>query len=155
MRLAPLDPERHEEAAQLFHAVWHETHAALQHPDVARYRDLDFFRERISQRAARTVVALVEDRMSGFACWTGATLNSLFVAPDHRSTGIGAALLAVMEQRMQAGGATTFDLICVEGNAAGRRFYERHGWRLSHCDVKANAVAGGTAPVATWVMMKP
>jgi hypothetical protein len=92
------------------------------------------------------VVALVEDRIVGFACWTGATLNSLFVAPEHRSTGIGAALLAVMEQRMQAGGATTFDLICVEGNAAGRRFYERHGWRLSHCDVKANAVAGGTAP---------
>src|SRR5947207_11763462 len=90
--VAPLDPARIEETARLFHRVWHETQARFQGARIARYRDIDFFLKRVAERQARTLAAIVDDRCLGFAAWTGAKLNSLFVDGASRGGGIGGLL---------------------------------------------------------------
>jgi GNAT superfamily N-acetyltransferase len=152
--IQPMQLFDQEEVARLFHAVWHETHAHLQDPLIAQYRNLAFFQNRIRQRAERTLVARTNGRLAGFSCWTGAHFDSLFVSADARSDGIGAALLFATESRMRETTSGPLDLYCVVGNDSGRRFYERHGWRVVDEKEKPSETPGVTATVSTWVMQK-
>jgi putative acetyltransferase len=61
----------------------------------------------------------------GFANISGTHIDMFFIAHDHMSRGVGGALLADVEQR----GARSLE--CFARNTPARRFYERHGWRLS------------------------
>lgn len=53
----------------------------------------------------------------------------LAVDHDYRSRGIAAALMETLEERMRAKGCLRSYLLVTKDNAAGMRFYERHGWR--------------------------
>ena len=55
-------------------------------------------------------------------------LNDLFVAPEARGQGIGAALLAAAEAHARDVGAVRLVLQTATGNAAAQRLYERAGW---------------------------
>jgi ribosomal protein S18 acetylase RimI-like enzyme len=153
--ILPLAPERVEEVAELFHRVWHETQAHLQDPRIARHRDLAFFRNRVAERAGRTIIALENGSCAGFSVWTGGHLNSLFVAPELRCRGIGALLCAEVERQMARTGASQFDLDCIEGNWLARRFYERQGWRVEALVTMENETAEGAFGVGVWKMVKP
>ncbi|MFE6996402.1 GNAT family N-acetyltransferase [Microbacterium sp. NPDC057659] len=60
-----------------------------------------------------------------------ATLDELYVRPEHRAQGIGALLLdrAVQESRARDAGEMHINVDSVDVDA--RRFYERHGFRNS------------------------
>lgn len=54
-------------------------------------------------------------------------IDQLFVAPDRKGQGIGAALLAFATSKMPLG----IELTTHETNVPARKFYERHGFRQS------------------------
>jgi len=67
-----------------------------------------------------------------FSTWRGANglfVVDLFVEPQRRSDGIGLKLLRAAAREGAAKGARFLRLDIDEANAAGRRFYERLGFR--------------------------
>ena len=60
-----------------------------------------------------------------------AHLGRMFVRPDRWGRGIGTALLLEAVAEMEQRGYRKAQLYTGARNARSRRFYERHGWRLS------------------------
>jgi GNAT superfamily N-acetyltransferase len=63
-----------------------------------------------------------------------ALLDELYVQPHHRSTGIGAALLAAVRSEAQARGVEHVEINVDEGDVDARRFYERNGFSVVDAD---------------------
>lgn len=57
-----------------------------------------------------------------------AEVDELFVLPEARSRGVGAALLQAAEVAFRALGCTNLQLQLARDNDAARRFYHRHGY---------------------------
>jgi GNAT superfamily N-acetyltransferase len=86
---------------------------------------------RLADEATTYLVAEGEGRIVGFAGVSPGWLDQLYVLPELQGSGIGSALLdAAVLHRRQAGD-TELRLWTLEGNEAGRRFYETRGWRLA------------------------
>jgi GNAT superfamily N-acetyltransferase len=62
-------------------------------------------------------------------------LHAIYVHPDHWGTGVGQALLDRAETEL-AKTCAAASLTCMAGNARGRRFYERNGWKLGETRVE-------------------
>lgn len=90
----------------------------------------------------QTLVAEIDGDVVGFCSWGPSTdedesddptimmLYSIYLLPDSKHKGIGAALLEAAEVEMIADGAHIGSLHVLEQNTATRDFYERHGWKL-------------------------
>jgi GNAT superfamily N-acetyltransferase len=152
--IRPMETPEQDAVARLFHDVWHETQSHLQDPRRGRFRDIGFFRKRLVDHAGRTLLACAEDEILGFGCWTGGHFDSLFVRTAARGGGVGQELLEAIEVQMAAGGTDHFVLDCLIGNTAGRRFYERHGWHVSHERYWEDETPEGPAWARSWVMVK-
>jgi len=86
-------------------------------------------------------VATVGGRMVGFVSGelregsptflpkTWASVDDVFVDPDHRNHGIGHALIASVEGWARRKGANGVSLQVAAANARGRKFYEELGFR--------------------------
>ena len=68
-------------------------------------------------------VALAEGEVVGYALLQDAWLDGLYVLPEHAGSGVGSALLAVVQHARPDG----FALWVFESNEGARRFYRRHG----------------------------
>ena len=55
-------------------------------------------------------------------------LDELYVAPAHRGTGLGTALLAAAEEQARARGSELMEINVDGEDVDARRFYERHGY---------------------------
>lgn len=155
LKYQKLDTTQHEELAKHFHDIWHETQAPLQDPRKAKYRPVEFFRDRVDRRTKSTLVAVSDGRIIGFVCWAGGSLNSLFLKSEYRNQGIGEQLCQLAEREMALTGATKFELDCVFGNHAARRFYEGQGWRVDREDVSIDETPEGRVETRHWIMVKP
>jgi GNAT superfamily N-acetyltransferase len=140
--------------ARLFHSVWHETQAPLQHAAIATTRDIRFFQNRLEQRAPRTLVARTNGDIVGFACWSPGFLNSLFVARGMRRTGAGAGLCDAAETAIRTHGAEQMGLDCVKDNWPARHFYERRGWRLAFLHDDDDVRPEGIPATKLWRLVK-
>jgi GNAT superfamily N-acetyltransferase len=60
---------------------------------------------------------------------TWASVDDVFVHPDHRNGGIGRALIASVEGWAHQKGANGVSLQVAAANARGRKFYEDLGFR--------------------------
>jgi GNAT superfamily N-acetyltransferase len=114
--------------AELYHRVWHETHARFMPVSVQQERTLEFFAHRIGSWLPTTLVHESSGLAVGFASWHHDLLAALYVAHSHRGSGVAGQLLAGVEYRMSLGGVTDAWLNCVVGNHRARCFYERLGW---------------------------
>lgn len=69
---------------------------------------------------------------NGFAVWRVvadmAEIITIGVAPHARRTGIGAAMLAIIEAQSKKAGATKIMLDVAENNTAARALYESNGY---------------------------
>ena len=78
-------------------------------------------------------VAMPDDVVAGYAVTRhpgdeGVLLENLAVAPDHQGRGIGRALIAHVETRAMARGATYVELFTHEAMTENRRLYARLGY---------------------------
>jgi GNAT superfamily N-acetyltransferase len=58
-------------------------------------------------------------------------LSTLYVLPSYQGRGVGSALHDLALEQLRARGVREARLWTLEGNASGRRFYERRGWALT------------------------
>jgi GNAT superfamily N-acetyltransferase len=69
----------------------------------------------------------------GYSSWDSgerqAQLQTLSVAPEMRSQGVGEQLLAAVRERLAAAGIESIALGAAHPNERAHRFYERHGFR--------------------------
>lgn len=122
-------------------ASWTSTYAALvPHLVLTSFidpaRQLDAFERLLADPSQRVLVAEDVDRVVGFitcepAHADGPYVDSLHIAPDRRSTGIGRRLLVAVAASLVTEGFDTLHLHVLEGNARARWFYEQLGGRLA------------------------
>ena len=69
---------------------------------------------------------------NGFIVWRAvadeAELITIGVAPDARRTGIGAAMIGIMEAELKKSGVKSVFLEVAENNAPARKLYEQNGY---------------------------
>ena len=119
-----------EALAELHHAIWLDAHAAFVGlPPEAR--DIGWYREVIGPTLDRTMVAERDGVPLGYVTCLDELLDDIWVAPWAQGRGVGALLLQAGEEAIRVNGCAEARLECVAANAGARRFYERHGWRLS------------------------
>ncbi|GAA0526784.1 Acetyltransferase (GNAT) family protein [Halorubrum aquaticum] len=67
---------------------------------------------------------------------TRGTVSNLFVSPERRNEGIGAALLAAAERELAAAGADAVALEALADNERARSFYADHGYDLHRVELR-------------------
>jgi len=103
-------PERYPFPDDAFREVWAE---ALADPEVEVY------------------VAELDGEAAGAVSVGKGFLSTLYVLPAYQGRGVGSALHDLALERLGASGVREARLWTLEGNASGRRFYERRGWSLT------------------------
>jgi putative acetyltransferase len=94
-------------------------------PDVLEGRNVAFFAKRFAASWERMLVAVEDETPIGFLLMTSGHIDMLFMDTDASGKGGGALLLREAETR----GARSLE--CFRDNHGARRFYERHGWRMT------------------------
>ena len=108
--------------------IWREGSRAG-HPFLGEV-DLDAQQAIIQEQhlgAADITLAEVQGAPCGFVALVGDLIGALFVLPEWHGRGVGSRLL---ERAKSAGLPLTLGVY--EANDGARRFYERHGFELSH-----------------------
>ncbi len=145
-RIVAAGEERLVELRELYLSLHHAELAvstlALTEPDerawAARLRT---YRHHFAAGRARLLLAEDDGRPVGYALGLvseahddtfvlGARVGELYtlvVAPDRRGRGVGAQLLAALDEVLAAEGVTSLRVEVMVGNADARRFYRRHG----------------------------
>lgn len=72
-----------------------------------------------------------------------ALVEDVVVAADMRGTGVGALLLAAVEEWARGAGATRLTLVADKDNTPARLFYEKAGWNTSNLVVLIKTNVGG------------
>lgn len=92
----------------------------------------------VGERDGRIVATFQLTFISGLSLRAArrAQIESVRVASDLRSRGIGAALLAEAEALARAAGCTLMQFTTTSTRDRARSFYERHGYSTSHAGYK-------------------
>lgn len=114
-------PALAEVAARSYSAAF----ATILEPEVLATRNAAFFAERFRSSCERMLLAEQNDKIAGFLLMTDGHIDMLFMDPAVSGQGGGSLLLEAAEKR----GATSLE--CFRDNHGARRFYERHGWRVT------------------------
>jgi len=127
-RLRPASAGDAEEVAAIWLAGWRESHLGQVPAALAAARTPESFSLRAAQRVGDTTVAVAGETVAGFVMISGDEVEQVYVSPNHRGTGVAAALLAEALRQIAAAGHRQSWLAVIAGNARARRFYERSGW---------------------------
>jgi GNAT superfamily N-acetyltransferase len=87
--------------------------------------------EALADPSVEVYVAEVHGKATGAVSVGNGFLSTLYVLPSHQGSGVGSALHDLALERLAALGFREARLWTLEGNASGRRFYERRGWSLT------------------------
>jgi GNAT superfamily N-acetyltransferase len=104
-----------------------ETNARDYTPDVIARLVAGFVPQRIAEFIAGRpfYVALAHGAVVGTANLDGAVARAVFVDPDHQGQGVGASLMAVVEDLARAGSVTTLH---VQSSITAEGFYKKLGY---------------------------
>jgi GNAT superfamily N-acetyltransferase len=133
--------------AVIWHLGWQDGHLGNVPEELTAVRDEDSFRTRAARRIDDTTVAVVAGEVAGFTMVVGSEVEQVYVAAEHRGTGVADALLDDAERQVRDAGHDTAWLAVVAGNARARRFYERRGWVDAGLFEYAAASDRGPVPV--------
>jgi GNAT superfamily N-acetyltransferase len=135
---------------KLWHDGWQDAHATILPVELARFRTVESFRERLRDALADVRVVGPVGAPVGFHMLRGDELYQLYVSADARGTGVAAALIADAEARLAGRGADAAWLSCAIGNDRAARFYEKSGWRRVGTMIDHSVTDTGTFPIETW-----
>ena len=127
--IRPASPRDAADVAEIWSRGWRDGHVGLVPEELSRVRTEASFRERAAARIDDTTVAVVDGSMAGFVMVVGDEVEQVYVAGEHRGTGVAGLLLAEAERQVRANGHERAWLAVVPGNSRARAFYEREGWR--------------------------
>ena len=113
----------------LWHAGWHEAHAAILPAELTARRTPEDFAHRLPPLMTNVRTTGAIGRPLGLCVTLGDDLNQFYVAPEARGSGVAAQLLADGEARIAARGHGVARLDVAIGNARAERFYAKHGWQ--------------------------
>jgi len=139
-----------DDLAQMWFDGWQDAHAGILPAELARYRTLESFRERLAAAISCVRSAGPERAPVGFAMTREDELYQLYVSAAARGTGVAAALNEDALARIAADGYRVAWLACAIGNARAARFYEKAGWRRAGTMTAQLETADGTFPLDVW-----
>lgn len=128
MMLRPAGPADAEAVAEIWYQGWKDGHLGHIPDELVAIRSEESWEARAAERAGDTVVAVVDGAVAGFIMIAGDEVEQVYVAGDHRGTGVAGVLLTEAERLVEANGHHRAWLAVAPGNARARRFYERQGW---------------------------
>jgi GNAT superfamily N-acetyltransferase len=150
MDVRPGEEAEIDQLARLWFDGWQDAHAEILPRELARFRTLESFRDRLRAALAQVRVAGAPGGPVGFAMIRDDELYQLYLARDARGTGVAAALMADAEARLAANGVRTAWLDCAIGNLRAARFYEKCGWRRVGTVLSPLPTPEGTFPLEVW-----
>jgi GNAT superfamily N-acetyltransferase len=133
--------------ARIWYGGWRDGHLGHVPAELVAVRTEESFWTRAEERVADTTVAVVQDEVAGFVIVVGDEVEQVYVAPDHRGSGIAGLLIAEAERQVKANGHGRAWLAVASGNARARRFYQRSGWTDAGAFDYQASVDSGTLPV--------
>lgn len=114
-----------EAVAAMWHAGWHVAHGAVVAPDLVRLRTPAEFAARTRAHLDQCFVGEVAGEIAGFFMLMEDEVYQFYVGPEHRGSGMAAALMAGAEARLTGRLAW---LACSVGNDRAAAFYAKCGW---------------------------
>jgi ribosomal protein S18 acetylase RimI-like enzyme len=117
-----------DEIAEIWRLSWQDGHLGLVPQELVDARTEASFRTRASARISDTTVATVDGGIAGFVMVVDDEVEQVYVAADHRGTGVAHILMAEAERQIRANGHRKAWLAVVAGNTRARAFYRRAGW---------------------------
>lgn len=155
MLLRPAVAEDAEAVAAIWYAGWGDGHLGHVPDELVALRTKESFWTRAAERVADTTVAVVGDEIAGFVMVVGSEVEQVYVARDHRGSGVAGTLLAEAERQVKANGHDEAWLAVATGNARARRFYERCGWTDAGAFDYPASSEDGSIPVPCHRYVKP
>jgi ribosomal protein S18 acetylase RimI-like enzyme len=143
-------PGEVEHLAALWHEGWRDAHAEIVPAELARFRTLESFRERMQAGLPETRVIGPSGAPVGFYMLKADELYQLYVARAARGAGVAATLMADAERRLATRGVELAWLACAIGNERAARFYEKQGWRRASTVVNLAETSAGDFPLEVW-----
>ena len=134
----------------LWHAGWHDAHAAIVPRALTELRTLDSFRERTKRHLERTRVARQDDRIVAFCMTKDDELYQMYVAPVARGKRVAQLLMQDAEHKLRASGVSRAWLACAIGNERAARFYRKCGWIMARIETENLETAAGAFPLEIW-----
>lgn len=131
MTVSPATPYDLGDLKTLMQALLMREHAAYLARPVGVAEAVSVTAQIVGSAWPAMLIARVADRAVGFAWAENAHLQALYLAPAHRGTGLGAALLAETLDRSRADGARRLTVDTHRANRRAQAFYTRHGFRPS------------------------
>jgi ribosomal protein S18 acetylase RimI-like enzyme len=128
MTLRPATDADAPAIAAIWHLGWRDGHLGNVPDELLAARTPESFAARAAQRTGDTTVAEIGGAVAGFVMVVDDEVEQVYVAAEHRGSGVAGALLAEAERQVRAAGHERAWLAVVAGNARARRFYERSGW---------------------------
>ncbi|MER6303783.1 GNAT family N-acetyltransferase [Kitasatospora sp. NPDC001539] len=128
MVIRPARPEDARAVGDIWYRGWCDAHLGNVPEALLAVRTQESFAVRAVQRVGDAVVAVVGGAVAGFVMVVDDEVEQVYVAGNHRGSGVAAALLAEAERLVVAGGHGRAWLAVVAGNLRARRFYARNGW---------------------------
>ena len=147
IELRPATPDDAPLIARIWYDGWRDGHLGHVADELVAVRTRDSFDQRSADRVGDTVVATADGAVAGFIMVVGDEVEQVYVATEHRGTGLAAGLLHEAERLVAANGHDRAWLAVAPGNARARRFYERSGWTDEGLFDYPAATADGPMPV--------
>lgn len=136
--------------ARIWHEGWQYGHADILPAELARYRTLESFADRLREALGNTRIAESDGTPLGFHILQEDELYQLYVDANARGTGVAVALIDDAERRLRERGVATAWLACAIGNSRAERFYDKRGWRRTGKVTYPATIPGGTFSLDVW-----
>ena len=136
--------------AKIWYEGWHDAHGRIVPAELARFRTLESFRDRLQAALPDVRVVGQSGEPLGFSIIKGDELYQLYVSAPSRGSGVAAALIADAEARLSENSVDTAWLACAIGNERAARFYEKSGWHRAGTMIHPMETTKGTFPLEVW-----
>lgn len=140
-------PQNAPAIATIWRQGWRDGHLGRVPAELTAARQAEAFSARAAQRVDDTTVVMVQGQVAGFVMVAGNEVEQVYVAREHRGSGVADLLLDDAERQIKDAGHTTAWLAVAPGNTRARSFYQRRGWTDTGLFDYTAATDSGPIPV--------